>query len=141
MLSGLGDIDQIVVGCACDLPGRSVKDLLAVLSTLRGQSVGLRLHREGIDTDAGPVAILDLITAYRAAKVSQMIKAGQEKARARGKILGRPAVPDYIRHRIQIAVANGDGIRPTARRFGVSPASVVNIRDAMMSAKPERMAA
>jgi DNA invertase Pin-like site-specific DNA recombinase len=141
MLGGLNDIDQIVVGCAGDLPGRTVRDLLAILSILRDHDVSLRLNREDIETNAGPAALLDLITAYRHAKVSQAIRVGQEKARRMGKILGRPRVPDHIRRHIQIAVADGGGVRPTARLFGVSPASVVNIRNAMLSVEPERMAA
>jgi DNA invertase Pin-like site-specific DNA recombinase len=141
MLSDLDNIDQIVVGCAGDLPGRTVRDLLAIVSILQGNGVRLRLHRGEIDTDSGPAALLDLITAYRHAKVSQAIKAGLEKARRTGKILGRPRVPDHIRGHIQIAVADGGGIRPTARMFGVSPATVVNIRKSMLRVEPERMAA
>jgi DNA invertase Pin-like site-specific DNA recombinase len=141
MLANLGNIDQIVVGYAGDLPGRSVKDLLAILSILRDHGVSLRLHRDAIDTDDGPSAMLDLISAYRDAKLSEAIRRGISKARMAGRILGRPAVPDCVQRRILAALANGGGIRPTARRFGVSPASVINIRDSMMRAEPERMAA
>jgi hypothetical protein len=141
MLGALGNIDEIVVGCAGDLPGRSTKELLAILSILRHHDVRLRTHREGIDTEAGPSAILDLITAYRVAKLSEAIRRGISMARIKGKVIGRPAMPDHVRRSIQIAVADGGGIRATARRFGVSPASVVNIRDAMMRVEPERMAA
>jgi len=141
MLANLVNVDHIVVGCAGDLPGRSVTDLLAILSILRDHDVGLRLYQEGIDTDVGPDAMLDLIAVYRAAKLSEAIRRGISKARVAGKVIGRPAMPDHIRQCIQIAVANGGGIRPTARLFGVSPASVINIRDSMLRAEPERMAA
>jgi DNA invertase Pin-like site-specific DNA recombinase len=127
MLRDLGNIDQIIVASAVDLPGTKVQHLLAILSILRDHDVSLRLHRESIDTDDGAATVLDLIKAYRAAKLSEAIRHGISKARRAGKVIGRPAVPDHVRRDIQIAVADGGGIRPTARRFGVSPASVINI--------------
>jgi hypothetical protein len=36
-----------------------------------------------------------------------------------------------VRRRIVDALAQGGGIRPTAHKFGVAPASVVNIRRTM----------
>jgi DNA invertase Pin-like site-specific DNA recombinase len=140
MIDSLENTDQIVVGCAGDLPGRKVADLLKILAMIRNRGVRLRLHRECIDTEGGPAAILDLITAYRAAKLSAAIRRGISKARTEGKVIGRPAVPDHVRRCIRIAVTDGAGIRPTARRFGVSPASVINIRR-MMDVEPAKLAA
>jgi hypothetical protein len=140
MLGNLDTIDQIVVGCAGDLPGRTVHDLLAILSILRDHAVGLRLHKEGIDTEDSPAAILDLTAIYRRTKLSQAIKSGQKRARTLGKVIGRPAVPDHARHHIQVAIADGGGIRPTARMFGVSPATVINIRRTM-TFEPVKLAA
>lgn len=131
LITKLADIDQIVVATAGDLPGRTVNDLFAVLGILREHGVSLYLHREGIDTGTGPAAILDLVAAYRAAKLSQAIRHGQAKARAAGKKIGRPAIPVRVVVRIQAALALGEGVRPIARKFGVAPASVINIRHAM----------
>jgi len=124
VLESLGGVDQVVVATAGDLPGRTVKDLLRLLSTLRDQGVSLFLHNEGIDTSNGSAAFLDLITAYRAAKLSQAIRRGIAKT---DKRVGRPAIPQALVARIQRSLAEGGGIRPTARRFHVSPGSVVNI--------------
>jgi DNA invertase Pin-like site-specific DNA recombinase len=140
LVARLDDADQIVVGSVGDLPGRKVADLLKILAVLRDHGVTLRLNHEAIDTGAGTAATLDLITTYRRAMLSQAIVAGQRKARNAGKILGRPPVPDHIRRRILDALSNGYGTRTTARRFGVSPASVVNIRR-MMDVEPEKLAA
>jgi len=131
MLRSLAEADQVVVGSVADLPGRKAADLLKILDLLRDHGVSLRLDHEGIDTDDGAAAILDLVAAYRAAKLSEAIRRGISKARMAGKVIGRPAVPDLVRRDIQIAVADGGGVRATARRFGVSPASVVNIRRAI----------
>lgn len=140
VVSELAQIDRIVVNFAGDLPGKSVSDLLTILATLCDYGVSLISSQDGIDTSSGSASVLDLVAAYRAAKRSEAIRAGQATARAAGKRLGRPAVPDHIRRRILEALSNGDGIRPTARRFVVSAGSVVNIRR-MMAVEPEKLAA
>jgi DNA invertase Pin-like site-specific DNA recombinase len=140
MLSTLEDVDQIVLGCVADLPGRKVADLFKILDLLRNHGVSLRLDYEGIDTDDGAAAILDLITAYRSAKLSEAIRHGISNARREGKVIGRPAIPGNIRLLIETAVADGGGVRLTARRFGVSPGSVINIRR-MIDVEPEKLAA
>ena len=131
LVARLGDADQVVVGTVGDLPGKTVADLFKILATLRDQHVGLFLHQECINSDDGAAAILDLVAAYRTAKISEAIRAGQAKALACGRKTGRPAVPSRIRKKIRTALARGAGVRPTARRFDVSPATVVNIRRAM----------
>lgn len=138
LLAGLDGIDVVVVASAGDLPGRSVKDLLAILGHLRGSGVGLHLVAEGIDTATAPaVAMLDLIDAYRRAKLSQAIKSGQAKAIAAGKKIGRPEVPECVRQRIRAALAGGGGIRSTARRFNVSGGTVINIMRSIARAEVE----
>ena len=128
LLNSLDGVDQVVVARAGDLPGKSVRDLIKFLGLLRDRGVSLYLHREQIDTDDGSTAFLDLITTYRAAKLSSAIKKGQAKS---GKRVGRPMVPIVVRQRIQACLAQGAGIRPTARKFNVSPGSVVNISRSM----------
>ena len=141
MIANLKQVDQIALRRVADLPGRTVADLFKILAVLRDHGVSLRLNRERIDTNEGPAAMLNLIASYSQAKLSEAIRHGISKARMKGKVIGRPSVPDSVQRRILSALANGGGIRPTARRFGVSPASVINIRNSRMRAEPERMAA
>jgi len=131
LLAHLHTVDQVALSNARDIPGKTVADLLKVLAALRDHGVGLYLHDEQIDTGSTTFALLDIIAAYRRPKLSQAIRAGQAKARAAGKRIGRPIVPLRVKDRVRTALAEGGGIRPTARRFGVSPASVINIRRAM----------
>lgn len=138
LLGRLDAVDQVVV--AGDLPGRKVSDLFKVLATFRDHDVGLYLHHEGINTGSTGFALLDIIQAYRRAKLSQAIKTGQAKALAAGKRIGRPTIPKVVVTRIQASLANGGGIRSTARKFNVSPGSVINIRRSMQVG-PDRQAA
>jgi DNA invertase Pin-like site-specific DNA recombinase len=110
MFSDLDNIDQIVVGCAGDLPGTKVQHLLAILLILQDRSVGLRLNHENIDTGVGTTATLDLIDAYRAVKLSEAIRHGISWARVAGKVIGRPAVPDHVRRRVMADLAQARAV-------------------------------
>jgi DNA invertase Pin-like site-specific DNA recombinase len=131
LIASLDTLDQIVVANAGDLPGRTVADLLKILHLLRDRGVTLHLHN--IETGATTTVMLDIVQEYRRAKLSAAIRTGLAKALAAGKRIGRPAMPSRVRVRIQTALAGGDGIRATARRFNVSPASVINIRRGMVA--------
>lgn len=134
-MGDLDAMDQIVLLNVGDLPVRTVLALLKVLGTLRDHNVGLYLSGDQSDTGNTSFALLDMIDAFRRAKMSQAIRAGQAKAVATGQRIGRPAIPAGIRDRIRLALAQGGGVRPTADRFQVSPASVINIRRTMTVAE------
>jgi DNA invertase Pin-like site-specific DNA recombinase len=141
LLASLHGVDQIALASAGDIPGRTIKDLLAVLGRLKDHGVGLLLLTENIDTGNGSAfTVLEIIEAFRRAKLSQAIRDGQAKARAAGKTIGRPEVPAHVRCRIEAALGEGSGIRPTARKFGVSPASVSALKRSM-AGSPGRLAA
>jgi DNA invertase Pin-like site-specific DNA recombinase len=131
MLSALDQVDEVIVASAGDLPGRNVADLLKLLGVFRDHDVSLYLHREGIDTGSTSFATLEIVEAYRAAKLSAAIREGQAKARAAGKRIGRPPIPPGVLRRIHACLLAGDGTRSIARRFNISPASVINIRRIM----------
>ena len=128
LVAHLGGVDQVAVMSAADLPARTVKELLRLLGILRDHGVGLIVTAEGIDTSSGsPFTLLDVIDEFRRTKLSRAIRAGQAKALAAGKTIGRPKVPAAVRDHIWACVAAGSGIRPTAHKFGVAPATVINV--------------
>jgi DNA invertase Pin-like site-specific DNA recombinase len=134
LLANLGGIDQVIIASAGDLPGRNVRDLLRILAMLRDHGVGLYFVRDDIDTRVGSAfTLLDIVEAHRRARLSWAIRLGQARCVAAGKIIGRPAIRPSVRTQIQAYLAGGAGLRSTARRFKVSPASVVNIRRSSMT--------
>jgi putative DNA-invertase from lambdoid prophage Rac len=133
LLAEAGGIEQIVLADPGDLPGKTIADLLGLLATLTAHGVSLAVPSQNINTNTGPAAILSLVGAYRRTKLSQAIRLGQQRARAAGKHVGRPPIPEPVRRRIVADLTKGTGIRPTAKKFGVAPASVVNIRQVMAS--------
>jgi DNA invertase Pin-like site-specific DNA recombinase len=134
LLANLGGIDQVVVSSAGDLPGKSIRDLLRVLGMLRDHGVSLYIHCDDIDTRVGsPFVVLDIGQAYRRDKLSKAIRVGQARCVAAGKVIGRPRIRPGIVTRIQTCLAEGSGIRSTARRLKISPGSVLNIRRQAMA--------
>jgi hypothetical protein len=133
LLGSLDGVDQVAVATAADLPGRTLNHLLKIFGILRDHGTSLCLVADGIDTATGSTAFLDLISAYRAAKLSQAIRRGQARAVEAGKVIGRPAIPRGVVVGIQRSLASGAGIRWTARRFAVSGGTVINIRKSMTS--------
>ncbi|MGD0109636.1 MAG: recombinase family protein [Rhodopila sp.] len=93
MVADLSTVDQIALSSAGDIPGKTVSDLFKVLAILRDRGVGLYLHDEQIDTASTGFVLLDIIASYRRGKLSQAIRAGQARAVAAGKRIGRPVVP------------------------------------------------
>jgi DNA invertase Pin-like site-specific DNA recombinase len=137
MLLRLDQVDQVVVADAGDLPGRNVADLLKLLGAFRDHRIGLYLHREGIDTSSSSFATLEIVEVCRRAKLSAAIRAGQAKALAAGKRIGRPPIPPGVLRRIRACLLAGDGTRSIARRFNISPASVSAIRGRMSEVDAE----
>jgi len=140
LLASLDRIDRILLADPGDLPGRSVGDILTMLATMTAHGVTVAVPALAIDTRFGSAPTIDLIQAYRRAKRSAAIRAGQQKARQQGRHIGRPGIPVGLRHRIMIDLTQGAGIRAAARKHGVSAASVVTIRHEM-EAVAERQAA
>jgi len=131
LLSIIADVDEVALINAGDIPGRTIADLLKFLDLLRDHNVGLDLLDEGISTRRDTFAMANIVRAYRRAKLSQAIRNGQTKAVAAGKRIGRPPIQPTVVSRIRKALAEGGGVRSVARRFGVCPATVVNIRATM----------
>jgi DNA invertase Pin-like site-specific DNA recombinase len=112
--------------------GRNLSDLVRALAHLKHRGVEVLAVTQ---SDAAPAradaASLDAARRrYRAEAAAE----GRRQARAKGIRFGRPPVsPDRIA-RVQASLAAGYGIRPTARLAGVSPATVMRIREGVVSA-------
>lgn len=118
---------DVVVVAAIDRLGRNTVDVLETVESLRDKGVTIISEREGFDlsTPMGK-AMLTMLAAVGElersnSKARQM--AGLERAKAKGKVLGRPATIDYDQVRAWRR-ANSASIKETSQHFGISPASV-----------------
>jgi DNA invertase Pin-like site-specific DNA recombinase len=133
-----GEYEIIAAWSVCRL-GRSLPDLLSILGELQARGTDLYLHQQALDTGtpAGRMlfAMLGLFGEFERAMIRDRVMAGLDRARSSNKRLGRPPMPAFKVERIRTALADGRGIRETARLLKVSAAKVVEVRRAM-SAMP-----
>jgi DNA invertase Pin-like site-specific DNA recombinase len=145
---GLGALLQEVRSSRLDLIavyslhqlGRSVSDLVRILVELRANGVGLYAHGQELHltADAALFGVADLLSGYDRAIVRERVLAGQRRAILAGVRIGRPPLPAGTLHRVRIALAEGRGIRETARLCRVGAASVHRIRQEMVGARSIR---
>ncbi len=85
---------DLVAAWSVDRLGRSLQDLVGFLEELRAKEVDLYLHVQGLDTStpAGRAMyqLLGVFSEFERAMIQERVRAGLERARARGRRLGRP---------------------------------------------------
>jgi DNA invertase Pin-like site-specific DNA recombinase len=117
---------EVVMAWSVDRLGRSLQDLVAFLGEVHAQGVDLYLDRQGVDTTTpGGKALFQMMgvfAEFEREMIRERVCAGLEKARAKGKRLGRPRVPASVERSIRAARQAGKGqlaIAPELR-VGVS---------------------
>ena len=140
MLKGVARKDfDVVAAWSVDRLGRSLQDLVSLLTEFHAKRVGLYLHQQGIDTTTpGGKALFQMLgvfAEFERAIIQERIKAGLARARAEGKVCGRPRVGPEVEAAIRKARKKGNGIRKVARELGVG-VSVVQRVDATGESTP-----
>jgi DNA invertase Pin-like site-specific DNA recombinase len=79
-----------------DRLGRSLQDLVGFLTEIHALGVNLFLHQQGIDTTtpAGKALfqMMGVFAEFGRAMIQDRVRAGLERAKAQGKVLGRPSM-------------------------------------------------
>jgi DNA invertase Pin-like site-specific DNA recombinase len=131
-----GEVHALVVPSLTMLGG-SLDEIVETVSRLVSAKAVLLVAGEIDSTTtqgAAWMAAVASLRGFRRALRHQSARAGQLRAREAGVRFGRPLVPDSTIERVRIALAQGHGVRPTARRMGISPARVSAEKQAMKSA-------
>ena len=131
---------DLVAAWSVDRLGRSLQDLMAFLDELHAKNVDLYLDQQGLDTStpAGRALfqMLGVFSEFERAMVRERVKAGLVRARAQGKRLGRPPIPEVKVRAIQKALrAGGQSIRQIAATVGVAPMTVQRVKNEIAPAK------
>ena len=125
-----GQYDVLAVW-AVDRLGRSLQDLVATLSDLHGAGVDLFLHRQAIDTTTpsgkAMYQMLGVFAEFERSMIQERVKAGLERAKAKGVQLGRPRLPGKRREEILRLHREGTSQRAIARSVGVALGTVQNV--------------
>ncbi len=119
---------DVVLAWSVDRLGRSLQDLVTFLGDLHAQGVDLYLHQQGVDTTTpGGKALFQMMgvfAEFERAIIRARVCAGLDKARAKGKRLGRPRVPQADERTVRAAFAEGKSKRAIARDHEISDGTV-----------------
>jgi DNA invertase Pin-like site-specific DNA recombinase len=126
---------DVVMAWALDRLGRSLLDLLDTLGELETAGVALILHQQAIDTTTPAGRMFFQVTGafaeFERAMIRSRVRAGLERAKARGVRLGRPKTDAKKEEAIRARLATGDGIKKVAKAVGVGNGTVSRIKASM----------
>jgi DNA invertase Pin-like site-specific DNA recombinase len=115
---------RLVAAWSVDRLGRSLKDLIGLLSELESLKVDLFLHQQALDTTTPSgrafFGLLGVFAEFERAMIQQRVKAGLERAKTQGKRLGRPPIPPITLRKLKQHFTVGKSVREAARLVGVS---------------------
>jgi DNA invertase Pin-like site-specific DNA recombinase len=135
MLDQLRAGDTIVVW-KLDRLSRSLKDVLHIMERIAQAGAGFRSITESIDTTtpAGRMMMqmVGSFAEFERAMIRERVKSGLERAKAQGKMLGRPSTQPEKVEAIKAGLqAGGAGIIRLAKLHGVGVGTVQRIKAAL----------
>ncbi len=117
---------KVIMAWSVDRLGRSLQDLVVFINEMRAVDCGLYLHQQAVDTTTpagrAMVSMCGVFAEFEAAMIRERVLAGLDRARARGKTLGRPKTSARVEAQIRRLRGQGKGIHAIARELscGVS---------------------
>ena len=126
----------LVMTWSVDRLGRSLQDLVGLMNELRAVNCDLYLHQQAVDTTtpAGKAMLqmCGVFAEFERSMIVERVNSGLARARAQGKVLGRPRIAGAEEASIRRALTKGDqGIKKIAAQFGVGVGTVQRIKGAM----------
>ena len=105
---------------------------------MEAAGAALVLHQQAIDTTTPAGRMFFQVTGafaeFERAMIRSRVRAGLERAKARGVRLGRPRTGDKVEAAIRARLATGEGIKKVAKAVGVGNGTVSRIKTAMATA-------
>lgn len=125
----------MVVAWSVDRLGRSLKDLVSLLSDLQAKGVDLFLYQQGLDTSTpsgrAMFQMLGVFSEFEAAMIRDRVRAGVARAKKNGTKSGKPIGRPKVRTEVEIAIKRelecGRGILTIAKSLGVGTGTVSRI--------------
>lgn len=109
---------DLVAAWSVDRLSRSLSDLVKFLEEVQNKGVDLYLHQQGLDTSTpsgrAMFQMLGVFSEFERAMIQERVRAGLVRARAQGKVLGRPRISLDQETAILNARKSGKGQRAIA---------------------------
>ena len=122
---------DVLAAWSVDRLGRSLQHLVRFLDEIHSKRIDLYLHQQGIDTTtpAGKALfqMCGVFAEFERSMIQERVRAGLARARAQGKVLGRPRVHAKVEAAIRALRAKGRGIHAIAKEAGVGVGTVQRI--------------
>ena len=119
---------NLVAAWSIDRLGRSLQHVVTFLNELNAMNVDLYLHQQSVDSSTpGGKAMLSMCAVFAEFErnmIIERVSAGMVRAKAQGKVFGRPKVPTAKEMEIRQLRALGHGIIKTAKLAGVGVSTV-----------------
>jgi DNA invertase Pin-like site-specific DNA recombinase len=139
LLKGVARRDfDMVAAWSVDRLGRSLQDLIEVLSDLHAKGVDLYLHQQGLDTSTpsgrAMYQMMGVFAEFERAIIRERVMSGLARAKAEGITLGRRPIEESDAGKyeaIKAALAAKRGVRRIARELQTGVGTVLRIRAEM----------
>ncbi len=122
---------DLVMAWSVDRLGRSLQHLVSFLSDIHANGVDLYLHQQGIDTTTptgkAMFQMCGVFAEFERAMIQNRINAGLARAKAQGKVLGRPKVNGGIERAVLAGIKTGTGKRKLAKQLGIGVSTVKRV--------------
>lgn len=132
------DFDLIATFSVCRI-GRSLPDLIHFLGDIQAKGVDLYVHTQGLDTSTPSGAMmfqmLSVFSSYERAMIRERILSGLRRTTKKS---GRKPMPQDRVEAIRKSLADGQGIRATARLHRASTTTVTAISRTLKTVQEDR---
>ena len=122
---------DLVMAWSVDRLGRSLQHLVSFLSDIHANGVDLYLHQQGIDTTTptgkAMFQMCGVFAEFERAMIQNRINAGLARAKAQGKVLGRPKVNGDTEKAVLAGIKKGTGKRKLAKQLGIGVSTVKRV--------------
>jgi len=122
--------DRILVWDVSRL-GRSLQHLVEFLNEALTTRTDLYIHQSGLDTSTPSgrmmFQIIGVFAEFERTIISERVRAGLQRAQSKGKVLGRPPIPESVREGIRGLRAEGKSLSQIGAQYNLSKTSVMRI--------------
>jgi len=132
---------DMVAAWSVDRLGRSLKDLVSLLSDLQAKGVDLFLYQQGLDTSTASgramFQMLGVFSEFEAAMIRDRVRTGVARAKKNGtksgRPIGRPRLSEDKVIDAQTLLGKGMGILKVARTLKIGTGTVSRIAEEMQN--------